>query len=82
MEKNKDKALCCGMGGGNMWYEVHEGGELVDGRLTHVKETKVEKLATSCSFCMINFNSGKGNKTGTENLEVEDVASILRKSIE
>ncbi|MBT4790110.1 MAG: 4Fe-4S dicluster domain-containing protein, partial [Halobacteriovoraceae bacterium] len=25
MEKNKDKALCCGMGGGNMWYEMHEG---------------------------------------------------------
>ncbi len=82
MEKNKDKALCCGMGGGNMWYEVHEGTELVEGRLHHVNSTKVEKLATSCSFCMINFNSGKGNKTGTENLQVEDVASILRKSIE
>lgn len=82
MEKNKDKALCCGMGGGNMWYEVHEGGELVDNRLKHVGETKVEKLATSCSFCMINFNSGKGKVKETEDLEVEDVASILSKSVE
>lgn len=82
MIKNKDKALCCGMGGGNMWYEVHEGGHLVDGRLYHVGETKVEKLATSCSFCMINFNSGKSNRTGTEELQIEDVASILNKSIE
>jgi Fe-S oxidoreductase/nitrate reductase gamma subunit len=82
MEKNKDKALCCGMGGGNMWYEVHEGSELVEGRLEHVGETKVEKLATSCSFCMINFNSGKGNKTGTEELQIEDVASLLKKSID
>jgi Fe-S oxidoreductase/nitrate reductase gamma subunit len=82
MEKNKDKALCCGMGGGNMWYEMHEGTDLVENRLEHIGETKVEKLATSCSFCMINFNSGKGKNKQTEELEVEDVASILSKSIE
>jgi Fe-S oxidoreductase/nitrate reductase gamma subunit len=82
MEKNKDAALCCGMGGGNMWYEMHEGTDLVEGRLAHVAETKVEKLATSCSFCMINFNSGKGKNKQTEELEVEDIASILKKSIE
>jgi Fe-S oxidoreductase len=82
MEKNKDKSLCCGMGGGNMWYEMHEGTDPVEGRLEHIGETKVEKLATSCSFCMINFNSGKGKNKQTENLEVEDVASLLRKSID
>lgn len=82
MEKNKEKSLCCGMGGGNMWYEMHEGTDPVEGRLEHIGETKVEKLATSCSFCMINFNSGKGKNKQTENLEVEDVASLLRKSID
>lgn len=70
MVKNKDKALCCGMGGGNMWYEMHEGNDLVENRLEHVGETKVYKLATSCSFCMINFNSGKGKVKETEELEV------------
>lgn len=82
MEKNKDKSLCCGMGGGNMWYEMHEGSDLVDNRLEHVGETKTSKLATSCSFCMINFNSGKGKIKETENLEVEDIATILSKSVE
>lgn len=82
MAKNKDKALCCGMGGGNMWYEMHEGTDLVENRLEHIGDTKVYKLATSCSFCMINFNSGKGKIKETEELEVEDVASILSKSIE
>lgn len=82
MAKNKDKALCCGMGGGNMWYEMHEGSDLVENRLEHVADTKVYKLATSCSFCMINFHSGKGKVKGTEELGVEDVASILNKSIE
>ncbi len=82
MVKNKDKALCCGMGGGNMWYEIHEGNDLVENRLKHVGEKKVYKLATSCSFCLINFNSGKGKVKETEELVVEDVASILSKSIE
>ncbi|WP_034722085.1 (Fe-S)-binding protein, partial [Bacteriovorax sp. DB6_IX] len=82
MDKNKDTALCCGMGGGNMWYEVEAGKDLAGERLAHVGEKKVEKLATACSFCMINFKGGISEKTGTENLEIEDVASILAKTID
>ena len=81
MEKNKDKALCCGMGGGNMWYELPEGKHLAENRLEQIGETKTQKLATSCSYCMINFNSSKGHVNTTENLQVEDVASILAKSV-
>lgn len=82
MVRNKEKSLCCGMGGGNMWYEIHEGSEMVENRLEDIGEVKVTKLATSCSFCMINFNSGKGKVKQTEELEVEDIASILNKSVE
>ncbi len=81
MEKNKDKAQCCGMGGGNMWYELPEGFDPVKNRLEHIAETNAPKLATSCSFCMINFKSGKGLHEKTENLEVEDIAQILAKSV-
>lgn len=81
MQKNKDKALCCGMGGGNMWYELPEGKHLAENRLEQIGDTKVQKLATSCSYCMINFNSSKGHVNTTENLQVEDVASILAKSV-
>lgn len=80
MKANKDKALCCGMGGGNMWYELPEGHHLAHNRLEQIGEVKVEKLATSCSFCMINFNSSKGSVKQTEELQIEDVASILAKS--
>ncbi len=80
MERNKDKALCCGMGGGNMWYELPEGEHLAHNRLHDIGEKHVEKLATACSYCMINFNSSKGHIKETENLEVEDIASILAKS--
>ncbi len=82
MEQSKEKSLCCGMGGGNMWYELPEGKDLSINRLQQVGETKSQKLATSCSFCMINFNSGKGKVASTEELEIEDVSSILAKSVE
>ena len=82
MEKNKDKSLCCGMGGGNMWYELPEGKHLAVNRLEHIGQTQAPKLATSCSFCMINFNSSKAQVTQTENLVVEDVAQLLAKSVE
>lgn len=82
MEKNKDKALCCGMGGGNMWYELPEGKHLAVNRLEHIGETKAPKLATACSYCMINFNSSKAQVTKTENIQVEDVAQFLAKSVE
>ena len=81
MERSKDKALCCGMGGGNMWYELPEGEHVANIRLKDIGEKEVNKLATACSYCMINFNSSKAHIKETENLEVEDVASILAKSV-
>jgi Fe-S oxidoreductase len=81
MEKNKDKSLCCGMGGGNMWYELPEGHHMAETRLEQIGEVTSNKLATSCSYCMINFNSSKGTVKTTENLVVEDVASLLAKSV-
>jgi Fe-S oxidoreductase len=81
MEKTKDQSLCCGMGGGNMWYEIDQGEEMSEKRLEHVGSEDVTKLATACSYCLINFNSGKSERTKTDNVEIEDVASILAKSI-
>ena len=80
MESSREKAVCCGMGGGNMWYELPEGEHLSKRRLAHVAETKSSKLATSCSYCMINFNSSKNLNPNTEGMEVEDVASIFLKA--
>lgn len=81
MAKNKEKALCCGMGGGNMWYELPEGEHLAINRLEQIGETQAPKLATACSYCMINFNSSKGTVKSTEEIQIEDVASILAKSV-
>lgn len=82
MKESRDKGLCCGMGGGNMWYEIDEGEDLAKNRLEQIGKTQAPKLATACSYCMINFKSSHSQVDKTENLEIEDVASILAKSID
>ncbi len=81
MKNNKDRALCCGMGGGNMWYELPEGEHLVKNRLREVGATKTDKLITACSYCLINFNSSKNHINETGKIEIEDIASILAKAV-
>jgi Fe-S oxidoreductase len=82
MERSKDRSLCCGMGGGNMWYEVPEGINPAINRLKDVGQVEVQKMASACSFCLINFNSSKAQVKETENLEVQDIATILAQSVE
>ena len=81
MDKTKDTARCYGMGGGNMWYEVEEGKHLSENRLEDIADIKVETLATSCSYCMINFHSSKAQVEKTAELEIKDVATFLADSV-
>ncbi len=77
MEKSKQTSSCCGMGGGNMWYESEGGGKIVENRLKHVAETGAKTLVTGCSYCMINFKSAFANLEETKDLEVIDLAEAV-----
>ncbi|MBX9702767.1 MAG: 4Fe-4S dicluster domain-containing protein, partial [Silvanigrellaceae bacterium] len=77
MEKSKETSSCCGMGGGNMWYESEGGGKIVENRLKQVAQVKPEVLVTGCSFCMINFKSAFQNLEETKNLQIMDIAEAV-----
>jgi Fe-S oxidoreductase len=81
MAHSKDKSLCCGLGGGNMWYELSAGQHLAYKRLDDIRDVAVPVVGTACSFCMINFVSSKAHYKETEDVEVQDVASILAQSL-
>jgi Fe-S oxidoreductase/nitrate reductase gamma subunit len=82
MEYSKQQSSCCGMGGGNMWYES-EGGDkpVVMQRLEHVAASGAQTLVTGCSFCMINFKGAFKNLKATESLEVLDIAEAVALAI-
>lgn len=78
MEYSRETSSCCGMGGGNMWYESKGGTHIVEERLKHVAETGVKTLVTGCSFCMINFKGAFKNLEATKDLEVLDIAEAIQ----
>lgn len=73
LTENKLNALCCGGGGGGMWRE--EGGErLSDRRVAQVKEADMPLLATSCPYCIQNFEDSARRLQGPR---VVDVLELL-----
>ena len=81
MCRNKDKALCCGAGGGHMWIE-----ESNEKRVSHLRtddflETDSETLAVACPFCLQMFEEGLSAKTESKK-EVKDIAELLEESLE
>lgn len=73
-EKNREKSLCCGGGGGNIWM----GGsniKLSNLLIEEALDKKAEILASACPYClkMLEYsNQIMGNK-----LSIMDVAEIL-----
>jgi Fe-S oxidoreductase/nitrate reductase gamma subunit len=78
MEFSRETSSCCGMGGGNMWYESEGGNKtIVENRLEHVAATGAKTLVTGCSFCMINFKGAFKNLEATKDIEVVDIAEAV-----
>ncbi len=71
---NRQNALCCGGGGGGMWRK-ESGARLSDKRHAQARETGAGLLATSCPYCVQNFEDGTKRFGGPA---VVDVVELLR----
>lgn len=78
MSENKENALCCGGGGGQMWNE-NETVRPSHERVSQAVETNASVLATACPYCIQNFEDAAKTK-GLE-LKVMDVSEVLNRSL-
>ena len=74
MKASKANATCCGGGGGLMWTEF-EGERPSRGRVAQAAETGASTLATSCPYCVLNFEDAA--RTEGSGVKVADVAELL-----
>jgi heterodisulfide reductase subunit D len=82
MERNRDRAFCCGAGGGNYWFEVPREERCEGVRLEEARRTGARVLGVSCPFCLAMFNEAqKRGGERTEDLAVLDVAEILAEHV-
>lgn len=76
MPRNKKDAMCCGAGGCNYWATNKPGRPRIsDVRTKEALDTGAEKIATSCSFCLLMLTSSASSE-GPQR-KVFDIAELV-----
>ncbi len=80
---NRNKGMCCGAGGAQMWKEEEPGRERVNNKRTlQLLDTGASKVATACPFCMTMISDGIQTAEKAEEVENLDVAELLDQSVD
>ncbi len=80
-ERNRERAMCCGGGGGNVWLEKWGERNVNVIRLEQLTAPQPQTLAVACPFCMVMFEDAAKNTGRAETLHRRDVAEILLASV-
>lgn len=82
MERNHDKAFCCGGGGGRMWLEENVGDRIYIVRTEQALKEKPDTICTCCPYCMTMFEDGLKDKNCEDSVKVLDLAEIVAAKIQ
>ncbi len=83
MRRNKQFALCCGAGGGQMFKEAEPGEkEVFLERTEEALEVDPAVIATACPFCMTMLTDGLKYKNREEQVRNYDIAELIAMSLE
>jgi Fe-S oxidoreductase len=80
-EWNREKAMCCGGGGGNVWMEGWGKKGINVIRLEQLRKAQPTTLALGCPFCMVMFEDAAKNTGVGDTLARKDVAELLLQSL-
>ena len=81
MADTMEDSLCCGGGGGRIWMETPKGERFSDIRLEQAVETGAQVLATSCPYCITNFEDSRLTMKYDDKLEIKDITEIVQEVI-
>ena len=78
MKSCKQRGLCCGAGGAQMFKEPENGNKDVNiERTEQAFETKPEIIAAGCPFCNTMMTDGVKNKEKEDAVAVMDIAELI-----
>ncbi|WP_300464365.1 (Fe-S)-binding protein [Desulfobacula sp.] len=74
-------SLCCGGGGGRIWMDTPKEERFSDIRLKQASEIGAKILATSCPYCITNFEESRLNLEYDDVLEIKDITEIVNEML-
>jgi Fe-S oxidoreductase len=81
MGSSRKNSLCCGGGGGRIWMDTPQEERFSDIRLKQAEAVGAQILATSCPYCITNFEESRLNLEYDEFLEIKDITEIINEML-
>ncbi|MEW9673722.1 (Fe-S)-binding protein [Ammoniphilus sp. 3BR4] len=81
MERNKQDAMCCGAGGGNMWMEETQGKRVNIERTEQALRLSPTTIGSNCPYCLTMMSDGVKGKEAEEQVQTLDIAEIVERSL-
>jgi Fe-S oxidoreductase len=79
---SRDKAMCCGAGGGRMWMEEHTGKRINVLRAEQALERTPRVIATACPYCAIMLRDGVAQLGRGDDVPTRDIAELVAESLD
>jgi Fe-S oxidoreductase len=77
----KEKGLCCGAGGAQMWMEEQNNDRVNVKRTKQLIDTGATTIATACPFCITMITDGIKDENKTDFVKVKDIAEIIAENL-
>ncbi|MFH1177570.1 MAG: (Fe-S)-binding protein, partial [Acidobacteriota bacterium] len=77
---SRDKAMCCGAGGGRMWLEEKLGDRINQVRVKQLRDSGCQDAAVACPFCAVMVGNGQ-QELGFEEAKTFDVLELAAQSL-
>ncbi len=81
MQRTREKALCCGAGGGIMWMDEEPDKRVNLVRFGDVEASGAEVAATACPFCNIMLDDARKMKGKEDEVLVKDIAELVAEGL-
>jgi Fe-S oxidoreductase len=78
----KQRGLCCGAGGAQMWMEEQNTDRVNVKRTLQLVDTGAQTIASACPFCMTMLTDGIKSKNLEDKVDQLDVAELLERACE
>jgi Fe-S oxidoreductase/nitrate reductase gamma subunit len=76
----REKAMCCGAGGGRMWLEEKLGSRINQTRLRQLQESGASDVAVACPFCAVMVGNAQ-QELGLEQAKTLDVITLAAQAL-